>query len=179
MAISDFRKKKLLYVFSTFFDVDNSGGIDDKEFSAAAERLCRVHGWNLKEGKGADVLKRLLTIWEELRQGDVDGDNEVDKEEWCALWQNGSTQGWQAKYKDLIFDLHDTSGDGSIGEDEFVAVNAIGEVSASDCKEAFNKMTNNGSVDLTRDVFTKLFNEYFASDDVNAGGNFIFGRLKF
>ena len=70
MAISDFRKKKLLYVFSTFFgntfvfflplflcikhkkvtsyqfhiiwcsyylDVDNSGGIDDKEFSAAAE----------------------------------------------------------------------------------------------------------------------------------------------
>jgi len=71
------------------------------------------------------------------------------------------------------------TGDGSIGEDEFVAVNAMGEVSASDCKEAFNKMTNNGSVDLTRDVFTKLFNEYFASDDVNAGGNFIFGRLKF
>jgi len=34
------------------------------------------------------------------------------------------------------------TGDGSIGEDEFVAVNAMGEVSASDCKEAFNKMTN-------------------------------------
>lgn len=177
--MSDFRKKKVLYVFSTFFDVDNSGGIDDKEFSAAAERLCRVHGWSLKEGKGADVLKRLLAIWEELRQGDVDGDNEVDKDEWCALWKDGSTQGWQGKYKDLIFDLHDTSGDGSVGEDEFVAVNAMGDISASDCKLAFNKMTNNGSLDLTRDAYTKLFNEYFSSDDVNAPGNFIFGRLSF
>merc|ERR1711955_65786 len=57
MAMSDFRRKKLLYVFSNFFDVDNSGGIDDKEFTAAAERLCRVHGWSLQEGKGASVLK--------------------------------------------------------------------------------------------------------------------------
>jgi len=179
MAMSDFRRKKLLYVFSNFFDVDNSGGIDDKEFTAAAERLCRVHGWSLQEGKGASVLKTLLDIWGALRQGDTDGDNQVDKEEWCTLWQNGCTAPWQLKYKDLIFDLHDTSGDGSIGEDEFIAVNAMADVTADDCKQAFKKLTNNGSVDLTRDAYTKLFQEYFASDDVNAAGNFIFGRSKF
>merc|ERR1712071_212854 len=150
MAMSDFRRKKLLYVFSTFFDVDNSGGIDDKEFTAAAERLCRVHG-----------------------------DDQVDKDEWCNLFKNGCTEPWQQKYKDLIFDLHDTSGDGSVGEDEFVAVNAMGDVTAADCKQAFSKLTNGGSVDITRDVYTKLFNEYFASDDVNAAGNYIFGRSKF
>jgi len=179
MAMSDFRRKKLLYVFSTFFDVDNSGGIDDKEFTAAAERLCRVHGWSLKEGKGADVLKGLLDIWDALRQGDTDGDDQVDTEEWCTLWKNGCSEPWQLKYKDLIFDLHDTSGDGSIGEDEFVAVNAMGDVTADDCKAAFKKLTSNGSGELTRDAYTKLFNEYFVSDDVNAAGNYIFGRSKF
>merc|ERR1711928_287302 len=123
--------------------------------------------------------KTLLYIWGALRQGDTDGDNQVDKEEWCTLWQNGCTAPWQLKYKDLIFDLHDTSGDGSIGEDEFIAVNAMADVTADDCKQAFKKLTNNGSVDLTRDAYTKLFQEYFASDDVNAAGNFIFGRSKF
>merc|ERR1712071_550888 len=114
MAMSDFRRKKLLYVFSTFFDVDNSGGIDDKEFTAAAERLCRVHGWTVNEGKGAAVLKSLLDIWGAIHQGDPDGDDQVDKDEWCNLFKNGCTEPWQQKYKDLIFDLHDTSGDGSV-----------------------------------------------------------------
>lgn len=41
------------------------------------QRLCRVHGWSLKEGKGADVLKGLLDIWDALRQGDTDGDDQV------------------------------------------------------------------------------------------------------
>merc|ERR1712116_91453 len=91
-------------------------------------------------------------------------------------WKNGCSEPWQLKYKDLIFDLHDTSGDGSIGEDEFVAVNAMGDVTADDCKAAFKKLTSNGSGELTRDAYTKLFNEYFVSDDVNAAGNYIFGR---
>jgi Ca2+-binding EF-hand superfamily protein len=185
MAMSDFRRKKLLYVFSTFFDVDNSGGIDDKDFATAAERLCRVHGWNVSEGKGAEVLKRLLGIWEALRQGDSDGDNEVDKDEWCALWEDfakqngGPSQQWQQLYKDLIFDLHDSSGDGSIGEDEFTTVNTRGDVTASDCKEAFSKISKNNSVEVTRDVYTQLWKEYFTSDDVNTPGNFIFGKLNF
>merc|ERR1712137_335361 len=138
-----------------------------------------VHGWSLKEGRGADVLKGLLDIWDALRQGDTDGDDQVDTEEWCTLWKNGCSEPWQLKYKDLIFDLHDTSGDGSIGEDEFVAVNAMGDVTADDCKAAFKKLTSNGSGELTRDAYTKLFNEYFVSDDVNAAGNYIFGRSKF
>jgi len=112
--MSDFRRKKLLYVFSTFFDVDNSGGIDDKEFTAAAERLCRVHGWTVNEGKGAAVLKSLLDIWGAIHQGDTDGDDQVDKDEWCNLFKNGCTEPWQQKYKDLIFDLHDTSGETAI-----------------------------------------------------------------
>ena len=33
-------------------------------------------------------------------------------------------------------------GDGSIGEDEFVAVNAMGDVTADDCKAAFKKLTS-------------------------------------
>merc|ERR1712071_449561 len=109
MAMSDFRRKKLLYVFSTFFDVDNSGGIDDKEFTAAAERLCRVHGWTVNEGKGAAVLKSLLDIWGAIHQGDTDGDDQVDKDEWCNLFKNGCTEPWQQKYKDLIFDLPATT----------------------------------------------------------------------
>ena len=39
--------------------------------------------------------------------------------------------------------------------------------------------SQNNSVEVTRDVYTQLWREYFTSDDVNTPGNFIFGKLNF
>lgn len=41
------------------------------------QRTCRVHGWNVNEGKGAQVLQRLMDVWETLKRADSNSDGSV------------------------------------------------------------------------------------------------------
>lgn len=41
------------------------------------QRTCRVHGWNVNEGKGAQVLQRLMDVWETLKRADANSDGSV------------------------------------------------------------------------------------------------------
>jgi hypothetical protein len=36
-----------------------------------------VHGWSVNEGKGAQVLQRLLDVWEALKKADSNSDGTV------------------------------------------------------------------------------------------------------
>lgn len=181
--MSDFRRSKLIFVFKTFFDLDNSGSIDQEDFKLYAERVCKTHGWTVNEGKGAVAYQRVMSIWDALKKVDADGDGTVDQEEWCTMWNNlaqgQGSQEWQEKYRDLIFSQIDTSGEGTIEEDEFTAVVTKYGAVASDSSEAFNRMTKNKSVTVDAALFARLWNEFFSSDDPSAPGNFIFGRLTF
>ncbi|KAK4008663.1 calexcitin-2 [Daphnia magna] len=184
MAMSDFRRNKLIYVFKAFFDVDNSGAIDQQDFCLAAERICRVHGWTVNEGKGAEVLQRLLDVWEALKRADSNSDGSVDQNEWCTMWETyakggNDSQEWQDKYRDFYFSIMDTSGEGTIELDEFAAVNKRDDVSDKDCSEAFKLLSKNNSSIVNSSTFAQLWKEFFTSDDPSAPGNFIYGKLKF
>jgi len=146
MPMSDFRRKKLIYVFKTYFDVDNSGAIDQHDFELAAERMCRIRNWDVNEGKGAETHQRFLKVWDVLKGADTDSDGSVDEDEWCAMWEdyaNGKRADleWQDLYRDFIFQIIDTSSEGTIEENEFIVVNTRGGVSRDDCVTAYNKLT--------------------------------------
>ncbi|XP_037819641.1 calexcitin-1 [Lucilia sericata] len=184
MSISDFRKKKLLFLFNVFFDVNQSGEIDIKDFELAIERVCTLRGWAKDTPKNKQTHAVMLEIWEGLRsKADKDNDGQVSVEEWCNMWDAyakdpSTVMDWQNKYMNFMFDLEDASTDGSIDVSEFALVCSSYGLEKKECEEAFAKMAQ-GNEEVTREQFAALWEEYFSSEDPSAPGNYIFGKTSF
>ncbi|KAF4516883.1 hypothetical protein B566_EDAN011228 [Ephemera danica] len=127
-------------------------------------RICRMRGWAPGDPKYQETQEILIEVWDGLRaRADANRDGQVSHEEWCTMWDeyarnSGPALDWQKRYMNFMFDLEDTSGDGCIDEEEF---------------------TSNKTVRVDRARFADLWKQYFASEDPNAPGNFIFGKVSF
>lgn len=182
--VSDFRKKKLLHVFNAFFDVNGSGTIDKKDFEMAIERIAKLRNWKSGDAKFKDAEGTLMKVWAGLQSGaDKDNDGQVSKDEWISMWDDfaknpsGALE-WQNLYCKFIFELEDASNDGSIDSDEFSTVYSSFGLDKNEAVSAFQKMAK-GKSSVSFSEFQSLWKEYFASEDPNAAGNFIFGKVSF
>ncbi|XKL66491.1 hypothetical protein PGB90_009911 [Kerria lacca] len=183
--VSDFRKNKLKHVFNVFFDVNHSGNIDRKDFELAVQQVCNMRGWDENSPNFQSTKSRMMSVWDGLQQSaDDDQDGQVSLDEWCSMWEAfarnpESASDWQNTYMDLMFDIIDTSGDGSIDQNEFSAVCDHYHISRQESLAAYKKFSDNGTINVTRNVFHTYWREYFSSDDESALGNFIFGKTSF
>ncbi|XP_044761601.1 calexcitin-2 isoform X2 [Coccinella septempunctata] len=184
MPISDFRKKKLLYVFHVFFDVNQSGTIDRKDFELAIEKVCSLRGWASGSEEYRRTFNSMIEIWEGLRQrADSNKDGQVSVEEWASMWDDYSKRPenaleWQTQYMRFMFELEDASGDGSIDVDEFTSVCSCYGLEAGECREAFTKMSQ-GQKNVTYEQFEHLWKQFFMSENPQEPGNYIFGKTRF
>ncbi|XP_061718697.1 calexcitin-2-like [Cydia pomonella] len=182
--VSDFRKKKLLHVFNAFFDTNGSGNIDKKDFELAIEKISTLRGWKAGDAKYKETQETLLKIWDGLQsRADADKDGQVSFDEWVTMWDDfaknpASPLEWQNLYAKFIFQLEDASNDGSIDSEEFSSVYVSFGLNKAESVEAFKKMSK-GKANVSWDEFQGLWKEYFASEDQNAAGNFIFGKTSF
>lgn len=184
MPISDFRKKKLLYVFNVFFDVNQSGTIDRKDFELAIEKICSLRGWSPSSPQHKKTFDSMIQIWDGLRQrADSNKDGQVSVDEWSSMWDEYARNPdnpleWQTQYLRFMFDLEDASADGSIDTDEFVQVCSCYGLAEAECTEAFQRM-GQGAKDVNFEQFQVLWKQFFMSEDPSEPGNFIFGKTKF
>jgi len=184
MPISDFRKKKLLYVFNVFFDVNQSGTIEKKDFELAIEKICSLRGWSQGNAKHTETYDTMIKIWDGLRQrADANKDGQVSVDEWCSMWNEYALSPdkaleWQQRYMNFMFDLEDASNDGSIDVDEFTTVCSCYGLQPGECKTAFSKMSK-GKETVSREEFKELWKQFFSSEDPSTPGNFIFGKTNF
>lgn len=183
MPLSEFRKKKLLFVFNAFFDVNHSGGIDKKDFDLAIQRICDARRWPADDPKAQRTKETLLKIWDGLQQrADQDQDGQISRDEWYSMWEEyakdpAHASEWQQTYMTFMFDLQDSSGDGSVDETEFANVCRCQGVPEAEARDAFKKL--GVGQEITRDKFNDLWKQYFSSDDPSAPGNFLFGKTSF
>lgn len=182
--VSDFVKRKLQHVFTVFFDVNRSGSIDKKDFELAIEKVTKLRGWKSGDANYKETENTLMKIWSGLQSGgDSDNDGQVTFEEWTSLWESyaknpSAAPEWQTLYCKFIFQLEDTSNDGSIDSNEYASVYTSFGLDKSECLAAFQKMSK-GKSEVSWTEFQQLWKEYFTSEDVNAPGNFIFGKTSF
>ncbi|CAH2093305.1 unnamed protein product [Euphydryas editha] len=182
--VSEFRKKKLLYLFKIFFDADGSGTITKKDFELTIERIAKAKGWSPGDNMYKLAEKTMLEIWEGMQlKADLNKDGEISSDEWIKLWENfakdpSSPVDWQAYYCKAIFSIQDASNDGAIDRDEFVSVHSSFGLPKEDANVAFDKVSN-GKASISWEDFQKLWQEFFTSEDPNAPGNYIFGNLSF
>ncbi|KAG8280292.1 Non-specific lipid-transfer protein [Homalodisca vitripennis] len=60
---------------------------------------------------------------------------------------------WQLQFRDFMFDLEDTSGDGAIDEEEFAMICSSYNVPEQNARDAFRKFSRNGTLETTREVW--------------------------
>lgn len=176
--VSDFRKKKFVHVFTSFFDTNKSGSIDKKDFDLASENISKVRGWKAGEAAHKMLQETLQKLWDGLQGADSNKDGEVSVHEWISVWDSYATKPaeWQNLYAKFVFQLEDGSNDGAIDSEEFSNIYAAFGLDKAEAVAAFQKL---GKPSISWDDFQGLFKEYFTSDDVNAPGNFIFGKTSF
>lgn len=181
--VSDYRRKKYAHVFYVFLDSDKSGSVDRKDFSLTAAKIAKKRGYNAGDVI-YEIIKEMLTkLWEGLLQdADTDGDGVINIEEWVQLWdkfaQNpAGAKDWQKLLAKCLFQLADAANDGAVDAEEFSSICEIFGLNKNDSVEAFNKMAA-GKSKIGWDDYEKLVVEYFTTDDVNAPGNYIFGKPK-
>jgi len=180
MALSEFRKAKLLHVFNTFFDVNRSGEIDETDLELAIKTVCAARGWQASSSRYATTETALKDIWGVLTSlADKDNDCKVTVDEWNSMWAEGAAdRAWVATFRDLLFSLEDISGNASIDSGEYCRLYMCLGVPESQCKAAFAKLSGDQS-EVSKEDFCKLWDQYFTSEDPEARGNFIFGRTSF
>lgn len=179
--VSDVRKKKLLFAFKKFFDVDESGAVEKKDFEKCVNKLIAVQGWNETDvifNVAKDIMNQ---IWDGFKAADVDEDGKVSTEEWIKMWDiqgKDTLPEWNNLFCKVLFHIQDKSGDGAVDEEEFVKVHEIFGEPKQNAVEAFEKMAQ-GKTSLSWDEFSELFKDFFLSDDADAPGNYIFGTSEF
>ncbi|XP_072945044.1 calexcitin-2-like [Epargyreus clarus] len=181
---SEFRRKKVVHLFQTFFDKDKSNFIEKKDFELCAQYTVKHRGWQPGDAKYKETEDAMMKIWDSLQKhADKDNDGKVSLDEWVAMWdayaKNPSAPlEWQNLYCKFIFEIEDATGDGAIDANEFASVFESFGKDKNDATAAFQKMAK-GKPTVSWDEFQELWKEFFITEDPNAPGNFVFGSISF
>jgi hypothetical protein len=191
VRVDDFMKKKWNRVFDTFFDLNRGGTIDWEDFELLFQKVKELRGEESNEYKIAHDA--MLTVWKGLLMqskgltmtDEVPKGIEISKDEWHTIWAGYDAkhmQIWQWEYLKFMFFLLDASGDKFVDVDEYTEIMSIYGLEPKECKLAFScfAVTKDGKKldKIDYGVFVQLWNEFFADNDPNSRGAWLFGIVE-
>ncbi|XP_074661251.1 calexcitin-2-like isoform X2 [Tubulanus polymorphus] len=198
--LSAFRKHKLTHDYHTFFDLNKDGVLEWKDFETARTHICQLSKWKACDERYDRTQKLFIKIWEALSTiADKNFDGKISEEEWVEMWETYNRKmyeeqekakaekrqpenvlpKWLDMYVEYKFSLYDRTGDGKIDIEEFEYVLGDFGVKKQEARTAFTMFSQNNERVIDFPTFRKLCEEYYTSDDPNALGNFITGKLDF
>jgi hypothetical protein len=191
VRVDDFVKKKWNRVFDTFFDLNKGGTIDWEDFKILFEKVKDMRGAESNEYKIAQDA--MLTVWKGLLSeakglamtDEIPQDIEISRDEWYKIWTHYDPKKmsiWQWEYLKFMFFLLDSSADKFVDVDEYSEVMKIYGVEPKESKLAFScfALTKDGKKldKIDYGIFVQLWNEFFASNDPNDRGAWLFGIVE-
>lgn len=184
--MSDLQRRKASHYFS-LLDEDENGLVDESDFERRANRLADAHDLTDPEAR-ADLRRRVLSWWDHLcALADLDGNECVTREEWATYWEalQASVEG-DDDTSTRTLDSLERAGRGTfqsmnvtdadhVTEAEYLAwVDAWG---AEGTSETFQRLDRDDTDVLTEENLVEAMKEFYLSDDPDAPGNVLYGRL--
>ncbi|GIH48681.1 calcium-binding protein [Microbispora rosea subsp. rosea] len=171
---SEFQRKKVGGVFRAM-DVDGDGRLTEADFQALARRWTAVAG-SVDPARLASVM---TGWWPVLRSASgPDGDDAVTLDEVLLVVDGlGDRADAVSATADAMFEAVDLNGDGRISRSEFGVLVETWSGTPTATDEIFPRLDLDGDGHLTRDEFRTHWTEFWAGDNPNAPGTYVFGVL--
>jgi Ca2+-binding EF-hand superfamily protein len=164
-------------------DADGSGVVDGADFEVLAGRL--IKGLGVTEGspKAERVRNGYLELWSTLRRMIGDSGDGITRAEFTSGMMRTASD--RAGFKRVIeplarlnLSLCDADGDGNLNEAEFVELLKLFNASSGDdARAVFHRLDTSGDGFLSLDEILDALCDFYISEDPDAPGNAIFGRI--
>jgi Ca2+-binding EF-hand superfamily protein len=176
---SELQRRKTTLVFAAM-DVDLDGFLDQDDFAALAAR------WTVNRGLApdsptADRLSAIMTGWWEtlLAASDSARDDKVTLDEvLLVVDQLSADTAPVAATAAAMFEAIDANGDGRISAAEYRELIETWTGVSADTDEIFSLLDLDGDGHISREEFVTLWTEFWAGDNPNAAGTWVFGRFE-
>ncbi|MEU4516932.1 EF-hand domain-containing protein [Nonomuraea wenchangensis] len=153
-------------------DMDGDGRLTQADFQALARRWTAVAG-----PADPERLASVMTGWWPVLRA-ASGDDGVSLDEVLRVVDGlGGMTDAVSGTADAMFEAIDLDGDGLISRSEYGALIATWNGAPSATDEIFPRLDLDGDGHLTRDEFRVHWTEFWAGDDPDAPGTYVFGAL--
>ncbi|WP_192809624.1 EF-hand domain-containing protein [Actinomadura rudentiformis] len=162
-------------------DVNGDGKIDQSDFALIVSLMRKEFPEPSAEPKLEALDNAYQGLWEQMRSDmDVDSDGAVSREEYVKHLQSDRKSDYRAAIGPVakaIIDLADVDGDGMLDDQELSKVHRALNMGAKDHQAAMAKLDLDGDGKISESELVQAIEEFFSSEDPEAGGNFLFGEF--
>jgi Ca2+-binding EF-hand superfamily protein len=175
--VSEFQRRKVAAVFGAM-DVNGDGYLERSDFEALAARWTEERGHG-PGSEGHDRLTALTTRWWELLLAASGNDDRIPLDEAPALVDRLATMlETLGNTAAAMFEAVDENADGWISADEYHRLIQTWIGRAIDTDEVFARLDLDGDGQLSNREFIELWTQFWAGDDPDEPGTWVFGKLE-
>jgi hypothetical protein len=177
---SDVVVRKVTYLVG-LCDQNGDGFLEMEDFEMWIDRLAAIRSW----APGTEGYQRLEKVFLEAAQGllTASGDDNgrapisAVSDAITSIAEAGGPEldGWA----DGFFQLLDGDEDGVIGPAEYRDLMASVSIDSAEADQSFTRLDLNGDDQLSKEEFTRLYRDFFHSDDPDAPGSWLWGRVPY
>ena len=162
-------------------DVNGDGKIDQNDFALIVSLMREEFPEPSAEPKLEALNNAYQGLWEQMRRDmDVDSDGTVSREEYVKRLQSDRKAEYRAAIAPVakaIIDLADVNGDGMLDVRELAKVHRALNMGTKDHQAAMAKLDLDGDGKVSESELVQAIEEFFSSEDPEAGGNYLFGEF--
>lgn len=176
---SELQRRKTALVFAAM-DVDADGFLDREDFAALAARWT-VHRGLAPDSPEAARLSAIMMGWWEtlLAASDTNRDEKVTLDEvLLVVDQLPADTTPVAATASAMFEAIDTDGDQRISAAEYRELIETWNGGPTETDEIFSLLDLDGDGHVSEEEFVQLWTEFWAGDNPNAPGTWVFGRFE-
>ncbi|QYN20805.1 EF-hand domain-containing protein [Amycolatopsis sp. DSM 110486] len=175
---SELQRRKISTVFGAM-DVDGDGFLTEADFQALTDRWTKARGLAPGSPQAARLSEIMMGWWTTLlAASDIDRDEKVTLDEvLLVVDQLGDMPDSVSGTAAAMFEAIDENGDERISREEYRRLIETWNGTATDTDTVFPVLDLNGDGYLTADEFTEHWLEFWAGDNADAPGTWVFGRF--
>lgn len=181
--LSSYQETKITKLFQ-FWDANNNGVLDKPDYIRVAERLSAERGWEPESKESKFLHEKLIEDWLQAEKfADTNNDHKIMIDEWLVFCETfmGNKEMYDVtvtNVADAIVDAVDIDNNGLLIEHEWQLLFRIYGKTNEEAAYAYNIMSDHGKIDIDKKTVLNLLDEFFYSQDKDARGNYMFGRLS-